>query len=61
MGAVEIAALTIGAVIDALASDKKPPAGAPSRQAIYLSEQVTRHSVLPKSAGRPELSSGTSI
>src|ERR1700704_6552181 len=46
---------------DALASDKKPPAGAPRQQAIYLSEQVTRHSVLRKSARWPELSCGTPI
>src|ERR1700730_7850333 len=42
---------------DALASDKKPSAGAPGQQAIYLSEQVTHHSVLPKSARYAELSS----
>jgi hypothetical protein len=33
---------------DALASDKKPSTGAPGKQAIDLSKQVTRHSVLPK-------------
>src|ERR1700730_13204251 len=42
---------------DALASDKKPPADAPSQHAIDLSRQVTRHSVLPKSARYAELSS----
>src|ERR1700732_3020622 len=42
---------------DALASDKKPSTGAPGQQAIDLSKQVTRHSVLPKSARCPELSS----
>src|SRR5580704_12388018 len=40
---------------DALASNKKPSAGAPGQQGIDLSKQVTRHSVLPKSAQRPKL------
>src|SRR6202045_4947963 len=44
---------------NALASDKKPSPGAPGQQAIYLSRQATRHSVLSKSAGRLELSSAT--